>query len=236
MKLELLKVKIDKEKLLKVPAPERAFYLKAMNFLTDASVAQKCCWHSIPQKDDIEPLKNDAAVTQAMFFVRHLSGLIWEGYQLIRRGFLKSQLGQSYQIKELETIKKYFSNKENLIQKIRNKFAFHFDTTLVPDELEKLSDHQELVIYLVKDAMETRNNLYKAGDDIMQSAMKRMANKEFTLILDEIYKMATIFQIFFEEFVIIFHEKHLGFEPNEKIALDIPKLSDVNIPYFVPRN
>lgn len=61
MKLELLKVKIEKERLLKVPAPERAFYLKALNFLTDVSIIQKSCWHSIPQKDALEPLKQDAA-------------------------------------------------------------------------------------------------------------------------------------------------------------------------------
>ncbi len=240
MKLELLKVTIEKEKLLKAPVPERAFYLKVMNFLTDVSILQKCCWHSGPKTDEVNPVKQSAEIIQAMFFVRHLAGLLLEGYELIRTGFFANKLGRIYQIKELETIKEYF-NKENLIEKIRNKFAYHLDIELVGNEIEKFPDDEDWVIYLVKEIKELSNNLYEVGDNILLSAIVRFANEKtvqegLSPVLNEILQMATTLQTFFAEFVIIFHEKYLGFKHKQEICLDIPRLHEVHIPYFVSRD
>lgn len=61
----------------------------------------------------------------------------------------------------LEELEAYFDNKKNLIEKIRNRFAFHYDPSLIKKQLCTVEDTDRLAIYL---ASKRVNCFYQFSD------------------------------------------------------------------------
>lgn len=238
-KLNIYKLKIDRKTFLKSPHSERVFYVRAMNFLTDVGILQKGLLFSInPKTKKRNQIILSAEHIQVVFFLRNLAGLLYEGWRLIQSGYYQKQLGENYHINELESIKKYFSNSDNIIQAIRKKFAYHLDVAAVENELRDLDGYKEFDIYLTE---EQGNCFYMAGDHVLLlTIMKLTGSKDlsesFDRIFNEISSMAKSMQRFFGKYTALFHRKHLGIanmSDLEVYHLRVPRRTRVKTPYFI---
>jgi len=239
-KIEIYKIKIPKSRFSECPKDERIFYVRAMNFLTDIGINQKHLIFSL-QNQETEGLKLSAGHVQATYFMRHLAGLLFEGWQLIRKGFHSKRMGVPYPIEELDELKVYFKNSKNIIEFIRNRFAYHLDKEAIEGELASLEYYSELEIYL----NEAQGNcFYQLGDQMLLTAMMKMANKEnlheaFDQMYDDVTSVAKCMQRFFGKYMAEFHRRYLGvnsLDDVEKIELSVPGMSEIKTPFFVSRD
>jgi hypothetical protein len=67
----------------------------------------------------------------------------------------------------LTSLKKYFG-RNNLIDNIRNQFAFHYDPEKIQAQLEQVDEKDEMFIYV---AEKSANMFYHVSEVIVASAM-----------------------------------------------------------------
>ncbi|MFH0984476.1 MAG: hypothetical protein V1882_02955 [Candidatus Omnitrophota bacterium] len=238
-KIDIYKIKISKKRFSKCPKDERIFYIRAMNFLTDVGISQKLLLYSFrsPRRGK---LKLSAGHIQTTFIMRNLAGLLYEGWQLIRSGFYSRKMGIKYQIKEEKEIKAYFKG-SNIIETIRNEFAYHLDPNVVEEELASLKEYGEFEIYL----NEAQGNcFYQLGEHMLLMAMmKKFHNKNLqqasNQIFEEILRITKCMQRFFGHYLALFHRNYLGvksLKDMEKTTLVVPGMSKVRLPFFTFRD
>ena len=83
-----------------------------------------------------------------------LTGKLWESWRLLQKSFFANDFAKKYQKllpagaqKSLKKIKKYFGE-ENLINKVRNKIAFHYASEEIEKQIEELTEDDIPEIYL----------------------------------------------------------------------------------------
>jgi len=109
-------------------------------------------------------------VSQALFFVRMLAGKLNEGWVMLERAFFNTCLSKKYEKilsqsgkDGLSDLKRYF-NGENNANLIRKKFAFHYDTDKIREELDKMLESEILEMFI----SEHRGNcLYSLSDAVV---------------------------------------------------------------------
>lgn len=241
MEIELAKLHISKDKFNLAPETERTFFVLAANVLTELTILQKCTIHSINAANDWpsdDKLFQSAQNTQTIFFLRILSGILKEGWELIQTQFNPNKLSQIYDIPDLDYIKKYFGRK-NIVAEIRKQFGFHFDANLIIQELNDLSGYNEFDLYISE---VVGNAHYMLTDHIKTTAMAKLAGKEDLKValdaaLSEITDLTSRFQNFFSHYLTLFHEKYLNHsEKYDMVKINVPKFSEIKLPYFAHRD
>ena len=78
------------------------------------------------------PVLRDVHLSQSFIIARLLAGRLWEGWELIRKAYFSTRLSLAIESKlpddtleALGKLKKYFG-KKNIIDILRNEFAFHY--------------------------------------------------------------------------------------------------------------
>lgn len=160
---------------------------------------------------------------------------------MLNVSYFSSQLSQKYDkllsnpakgsIKEL---KRYFA-KNNLISKIRNKYAFHYNRENVEDQLNHITQDRTLSMLISE---YQGNSLFAFSDTIINSSILNSINPNDqqkamdTLVEEVILKVCKKFQNFGYGVVELIIEK-LKFYCEEIELEDILAIKDVKLPYFV---
>jgi len=242
--MKLLKINIPKSKLDIIPEIEQVFFIQLMQFINELNILQKCFIVSNNELESLTAIEKRGQISQAQFFIRTAAGKLNEGWKMINKNFIDTQLSKEYENllsqkgrKSLSQLKVYFSDENNLVRLIRNKFAFHYDKEKIKEEVKKISQEELLEVYISEYRV---NCLYSLSDTIVNWSILNSIDSSNsqqamdTLIGDIAIKVSGWFQEFCVDCVYIIAKK-LGVNPTEITIPDPPSIDKVKLSYFVRR-
>jgi hypothetical protein len=135
----------------------------------------------------------------------------------------------------LEELKKYFG-KENIINKMRNKIAFHADMDTAREGYRAFSHDDMFIDY---HSPFRGNCLYYSAEKIEGTAMLQLADsadpqKAVNQIVDEINLISKLFGDFILDFMNVFLVRYVAhtIDIAQVTIADGPPLDTVTIPFF----
>ena len=243
--MKLLKINIPKSKLDTIPEIEQVFFIQLMQFLNELNILQKCAIVSSNKLASLTTIEKRGQISQAHFFIRILAGKLYEGWKIIRKNFIKTQLSKKYENllsqkgkESLLELKGYFNDRNNKVRLIRNKFAFHYDKEKIKEEIDKIPQEEFLEMYISEYRV---NCLYSISDiivnwSILNSLDSSNLQQAMEILIGDIaIKVSGWFREFCGDCVRIIGEKleldYTGVEIPEP-----PSIDEVELPYFVKRD
>lgn len=241
--MKLLEVDIPKSKLDIMPKNEQVFFVQLTHMLNELNILQKCVIVSSNGLKLLRAADRRGQVSQALFYIRTLAGKLNEGWVMLQRAFFKACLSKEYEKilsqpgkDSLSELKKYFSG-ENNVNLIRKKFAFHYNTEKIREELDKIPQSEILEVFI----SEHRGNcLYSLGDVVVNRGLLNSIDpsnpqRAMEILIDEVaVKVSGWFQEFGGDCIRIIVEK-LDLDYTEIEIPEPPLLDDVRLPYFVKK-
>lgn len=240
--MDLTIFKISREQFNRIPESEQIFILQLCNLLNDLNILQKLALFSNNKNTTISEFENKAQNAQTFFVFTILAGKLWEGWQMVYKDFYSKGLRQEYfdalpeeGREALNFLGKYFSE-QNIIYKIRNKFAFHYGSEEIKEELKANKDENfELIL-----SEFTGNCLFYFANTIVGSAIISEADQDpqvaMNKVIGDILGISKKFQIFLNHAMVVAMEKY-GINKNYitfKLS-DVPDLNTVQVPFFVSK-
>lgn len=170
--MKIHRISVTKDRLDNIPSIERAFYIHIGHLRHELMVLKKLLELSA-KETPADPILSDVHLSQQFIIGRLLAGKVREGWELIKKAYFgtKLSLGIEKELPDdttmaLENLKKYFRTK-NLIDCVRNEFAFHYDPERVQSQMLLVEQTDNLKIYIA----ETEDVFFQLSDAIVQSAM-----------------------------------------------------------------
>ena len=242
--MKVSKINIPKSKLNTIPKIEQVFFIQLMQFLNELNILQKCTIVSSNELASLTTIEKRSQISQAHFFIRTLAGKLYEGWKMIGKNFLKTQLSSEYENllsqkgkESLSELIVYFKVKNNLVRLIRNKFAFHYDKEKIKEEIDKIPQEELLEMHISE---HSGNCLYSISDTVVNWAILNSIDssnpqRAMDRLIGEIaLKVSRCFQEFGADCVRIIGEK-LELSYTEVEIPEPPSIYDVKLPYFVKR-
>jgi hypothetical protein len=243
--MEVFVVPVPKSKLDKIPAGERAFFIHVGHVRNEIAVLVKWLKWSVNDPTNNPVLKN-VNLSLSFMLDRLLAGKLYESWQLIDRAYiqtgLKTSLGASLSDEARNAfgeLENYFSKPKNLINQLRNRFAFHYDPRKVQDQIAAIDETDTLEIY----ATEKQANLfYLVSEVIVGSAMLETVKRgDYKLAIEkltkEIMSLSLHVMNFADGCLVVMRERYLGTNIDELAAQcveipDPPHRDEILLPYF----
>ncbi|MHA1669529.1 MAG: hypothetical protein ACTSV5_03010 [Promethearchaeota archaeon] len=242
--MKLFKVNISKSKLDTIPEIEKVFFVQLMQFINELNILQKCVIISSNELDFLNTIEKRGQISQTQFFIRTLAGKLSEGWKMINKNYIDTQLSNEYEDllsrkgkDSLSRLKEYFNDRNNFVRLIRNKFAFHYDKEKIKEAINEIPQDEILEIYI----SEHRTNcLYSLSDTIVNwsilnsidsSNSQRAMDK---LINDIAIKVSSWFQEFCGDCACIIAKK-LDIDSSEVEISELPSINEIKLPYFVKK-
>jgi len=238
-KVEISKIKIKKTEFSRISEDEQLFFIQATNLMNDLITLQKCIYFS--SKETLNDIERRAQNSQALFFTRLLAGKLYEGWQMLTKGFF-NKLSKEYITKfssiendNLKELKSFFK-RNNFIKIIRNEFEFHCPSPKrIRNFLKKIPDTELFEIFLSEKHTNCR---YFLSDVVVTFAVLDAINekdkeKAMDKLISEIHRLTGCFLNFLGGYVVIFLQQYPDFIKEEIIVSDLPLIDDVKLPYFI---
>jgi len=245
MTIRIHHITLSKEQLRIIPEPERNLFVLLGHAANETGVLAKL-FHYCAGNHSEEPIFNKAENTQALLLGRLLTGKIYEFWNLLQNGYFRSAISKTYngtlsdEIRSaLESMGRYFGQ-DNLVVRVRNGHAFHYDVQQIGNGFQTVGDDEPLDIFLAEN---TVNSLYAFADTIAGYAMLEdiypsEPERAFSMLVSETSRAVGWINIVTSGLMINCLERHLGgdlYSLNPQV-IDIEGAQDsqsVSIPYFV---
>ena len=238
------KSKIRLTDLRKIPEKERALFVLLGHLVNELNVLNKTFYLCSQFKEEPK-WRTHAHISQALVFARVLVGKLYEGWELLRKGYFESQISIRYdenlneEAKEgLGKLKQYFG-RDNLIKEIRNNFAFHYSVEDAKSVLGHELNEEELLMYLAEN---NGNTLYYFSEYVVNYALleaivKGDPGKALERLIDESAQVVSWFNNLASGIMVHITEEYLlgsdGRLTLEPIELgQLPVAEKIEIPYF----
>jgi RNase H-fold protein (predicted Holliday junction resolvase) len=242
--MKLSKINIPKSKLDTIPEKEKVFFIQLMHFLNELNILQKCAIVSSNKLASLTTIEKRSQISQAHFFIRTLAGKLDEGWKMISKNFVETQLSREYENllsqkgkESLSELIGYFNDENNKVRLIRNKFAFHYDKEKIKEEIDKIPQEELLEMYISEHRV---NCLYSISDTVVNWAILNSidssnSHRAMDILIGEIaIKVSGWFREFCGDCVFIIVKK-LKLNSTEIEIPEPPSIDDVKLPYFVKR-
>ncbi len=242
--MKLSKINIPKSKLDNIHEIEQIFFIQLMQFLNELNILQKCTIVSSNELASLTTIEKRGQISQAHFFIRILAGKLYEGWKMIGKNFLETQLSSEYENllsqkgkESLSELIVYFKDENNLVRLIRNKFAFHYDKEKIKEEIDKIPQEKLLEMHISEHRV---NCLYSISDTVVNWSILNSINSSNSqqamdiLIGDIAIKVSGWFREFCGDCVCIIVKK-LGLSSTEIEIPEPPSIDEVKLPYFIKR-
>lgn len=227
-----------------MPDAERALAVLLAHALNEINSLNKLLFLS--SKFDPEPhwIAHSHAA-QAFILARSVLGKLNEAWVVVQKGYFSSKLSKTYSVllepsatQALGWLKDYFG-RVNLVNTVRNNFAFHYSLdhakTSIPDD----SSADDLAIYL----HETNgNSMYYFAEYLMNKALVDSispSDPEAALrtLLQEMSAVIENLNEFVQGLLFVILDKYIGEETLRKSVQTVelgtvPQSTDVRIPFF----
>lgn len=233
------------QKLSSIPKQERALLFVMGHALNELNVLNKLflLTSNFPEERLIVV---HAHVCQGLILSRALTGKLHETWQAIQKGYLQSRLSISYNheleqeaAEALAHLKKYFG-KKNLIETVRNSFAFHYSLNHAAAEIPEETQAEELCIYF---GQTNGNTLYQfaeyaMGKALLDSIDPKNHQTAFDQLIVETSKVVSWLNILCQGLIFVILERHAKITDRvaelEKVEIgNAPKPEDILIPFFL---
>ena len=242
--MKLSRINIPKSKLDTIPEIEQVFFIQLMQFLNELNILQKCVIVSSNELESLTTIEKRGQISQAHFFIRTLAGKLNEGWKMISKNFVETQLSREYENllsqkgkESLSELIGYFNDENNKVRLIRNKFAFHYDKEKIKEEINKIPQEELLEMHISEHRV---NCLYSVSDTIINWSILNSIDSSNSqqamdiLIGDIAIKVSGWFREFCGDCVCIIAKK-LGLNFTEVKIPEPPSIDDIKLPYFVKR-
>jgi len=171
--MKIHRVHISMTKLRTVPEHERTLFVLLGHVVNEINVLNKT-FYLATQFEEEPRWRVHAHISQSLVFARALVGKLNEGWELLQKGYFKSQLSREYDKhldseakSALDNLKRYFG-RENLVSEIRNRFAFHYSLPDAKAALDRDLDDDEMLMYLADD---NGNTLYYFSEYVINTGL-----------------------------------------------------------------
>ena len=230
---------IDVESL---PDSEPIFFIQACRILNDLNILHKTTTMSNKVVDS--EIERKAQNSQTLSFFILLAGKLYEGWELVQASFFRSKLSKSYTTHlpsdardSLNNLKKYFGNSNNIIKKVRNRIAFHYESTELLEQIKKLPGDENFEIYL---SQYQGNSFYYITDVLLMNAILDWSELPDPLqaldkFFDEVTSVARWYINFFGHSITRFAENKINWELKEIDIPDPPPINSISLPFFVDK-
>lgn len=238
-------ITLSKARLAEIPEHERNLFILLGHSANEVSILSKL-FHFCAETSSNETIIVKAEQAQALLLGRLLTGKIYEFWNLLQTGYFGSAVSRSYyEILDNETrnaldaMKRYFAQ-DNLVARVRNSFAFHYDVSQIADGFQKVLEDESLDIYLSEN---NANSLYAFADTIARRAMLESIfpadhAKAFSMLVSETSRAAGWINAIIGGLMVTCLQRNFGGNlyslGAQVIELDgAPSSQSVAIPFFV---
>ena len=242
--MKITRIIIAPEKLLSLEENERIFFIMASILANEIEIVHKLIVYSTKEtKGDIY-IK--AQNTHSMFLVKILAGILYEGWNMLHKDYFKSRLSADYEPfltdigrDSMGKLKTYF-NGDNIVNLIRNKYAFHYDSSDLKNDMFKLVKEDQLELFIAPDH---GNCLYFMAHVISNNSLLRHIGagdqwESLDKIFKEVLSVASNFLDFVGDIILVFFRKNKDLNSAiEEVEIPEPvSINDVFLPYFIKRS
>lgn len=191
------------------------------------------------------PLRQ-AHVCQQLVLFNTITGKLHESWVAIRKGYFSSKLSVSLDSSlpseasdGLRNLKQYFGRNTNLVERVRNNFAFHYSIVHASKPIPDDTSTEELVAYL---ADPIGHSLFQFAESAVTRALLETVDPAdpegaFDLLFLETQDVVRWFNDFAHGLMIVILERHGLLDPG-KVPLvpvqltNVPSQADLNLAYF----
>lgn len=238
--MKVYKGTVSKVELESLTKSELNFLIQACAMLNEINILHKITLFS--NKDVKTDAGRRAQNSQSLFLLIILAGKLWEGWELVEKAYFGTKLSKTYHnllpqetIDRLNDLKSYFGKSDNLIKKVRNKIAFHYDSPEILDQFYKAPKNEIFEIYLSKSQ---GNCFYFLPYVLLLNAILEWTSisdplKATDTFFSDVLTIARWFIDFLNLCVVTIAKKNIAWKWEE---IDIPDpvgIDEVVLPYFV---
>lgn len=231
-----------------IPARERAVLVVVSHALNEINVLAK--WFVMTSRIEDEPRwKAHGQICQALVIGRTLIGKLHEAWEIIRKGYFATPMAKQYLSRidaegaeAADRLGRYFG-KKNLVNSVRNSFAFHYSLDAPSPAFEEDVPEAEIAMYF---GDSNGNTLYQFGEYMMGKALldsidSTDSQAAFRKLLDETSSVVADLNTYGQRIVMTLLIQFVGSASLRAAAREIevgplPESSDLKFPYFVRFN
>jgi len=242
--MDIGELTITKTDLKRIPDKDRIFFLQMLNLITEINVFQKLLLYSMRYPKNIVQKNAKAQISLNLVFV--LAGKLFEGWRLIderkpyekkpkkggrKKVFSRNWFPRKYKNRltsegknNLKYLADYF-NKPNIIKKIRNKIANHYDSELIRNHFPNTAINK-ISLYLPKfsgEIFSTSNYITLGG---IFTTIDPNQRKAFEIVINEVLEVSKNFGNLIGDYISIIIKKYLAKAKYEVLNTPDPKLTD----------
>lgn len=236
-------VQMPKTSLDRISHEERQFFLLCGHVANEINVLNKLFyWAS--NFDESEEIITRAHMAQSLVIGKLLTGKLWEAWKIIQQRFVRSNLSDDYRPSledeaqtALKNLERYFANKDNVVRKVRNWFAFHYDWRKIAAGYNDDLKDDDLYFYIGENHA---NSMYYASEVVVNTGMLESLvpgnrQRAFDLLVSDTTAVAGWLLSFINGCMVVGMDRHFdGLPPFKEVTIKgAPDMDDVRIPYFV---
>jgi len=247
--MKLTKINISKAELLSISKKELELFIQLTNFYNDVNILQKLMVISgnSREKASQNEIVGRSLSSQGLFFMRIQSGKLYEGWKMLGIHFFNNEIfskeyhkkGSPQSKKNLFKLKKYFG-KNNLIENIRNNYAFHYSKESSNNMVKQIINAPDLEIFEIYLSKEYGNCFYSIAHDLLNTSILEDIGsnnwpKAMNKLFQEIIDTTKYFLDFTQDCIRVISEKYLQLNYEEVQISEPSSLDDITLPFFVRR-
>ena len=247
--MKLYKVNLSKAELLSIPEKDLKFFIQLMNLYNDVSILQKLMVISGNSRKEASQniIVGRSLSSQGLFFLRIQAGKLYEGWNMLSTHFFNNKTfsqeynkkGSSESKKSFYKLKRFFG-KDNLLENIRNNYAFHYSKKSSNNMVKQIKNAPDSEIFEIYFSKEYGNCFFSIAQDLLNTSIlediepdnwPKAMNDFFQKIIDT----TKYFLDFLQDCIRVIFKKYL--EKNYEI-IEIPEplsINDITLPFFVKR-
>ena len=236
------KIKISNKKLKAFPADEQTLLILLGHLSNELALLHKLWIFTHPNAED-KDIARKVRVSQLMLVLRLYIGKLLEGWLLLEKIYFKSGLARKYDAllskegkEALEAIKRYFGS-SNVMYKIRNSYAFHYDAAKMKPQLEMHDDEHDFFIFIEGTFA---NDHYNMSEEIiskgMFSGIASTEEESIKKVVQETLDVSKAIMAFTAYCMVAVFDQNLAHGEYTLEEVDIgepPMIDDIDIPAFV---
>lgn len=234
--IEVLQLKFTLQDLSQLEEEERVFFIQLGGILQEVISLQKYAYILSRKTENF--LERSAKNSEAMYFCRLLAATLFEGWRTVTGDRYRVVLGKirldfdDAAKKEFGNLETYFSKSNNICEKVRNNYAFHYNYGAIRGILRSWSA-QDTFDILVSDYH--FNCRYLASDVATNCSIFGAKSPEegANRFMSEILDIAKAFQDMAGECLVHIIGRISGGVRNTHVLHNVPCLHEATLNYFM---
>jgi len=241
--VQLHQITLSRAQLEAIPEAERRLLVLVAHASNELNVLSRL-FHFSAGADPVNQILRQAETAQALILGRLLTGKIYECWRLLQAAFFGAAISRAYVPKmdgealgALDSLKRYFGG-DNVVEMVRNKYAFHYSLDQIDAGYAALEDGDPLEVYLAK---ANANTFFAFADTIAGRAMLEGINAQdheagFGTLIEDTANTVDSLNIVIGSIMATCFKTHLGdlYAGATFVEVEgVPESQEVRIPFFV---